>query len=300
MVRLYGVSLLAVAVAVAFGVTPGAGADAPPTVIKLGVLSGMFRDVPPTLVHAAATPFQDLFKKQTGVESEVEMLDQCDVLADRLKEKKLHFGVFHGFEWAWVKGRYPELQPVAVTVPPKKIQACLVIHANSKVEKPAELQGACVAVPIGAKAHTYLYLDRLQHTLPAGCCRLAPENDRGPDDILDAVSEGKTPAALMDLAALGAYQDSKPGKGRRLKVLCQSEPFPATVIVFSKGAVDLNSVEKVRSGLVKAKDNPHGRAFLFLWQLKGFEEVNAVYDAELQAVLKAYPPPTPGMATSPR
>jgi ABC-type phosphate/phosphonate transport system substrate-binding protein len=292
--------VVVLAVLVACGGAISAGDEAPPKVIKLGVLSGMFRDVPPSLVHAAATPFQDLFKKQTGVESEVEMLEHCDSLASQLKEKKLHFGVFHGFEWAWLKGRNPELQPLAVTVPPKKIQACLVIHSSSKVEKPAELQGTCVAVPLGAKAHTYLYLDRLQHTLPPGCCRLVPNDERGSDEVLDSVSEGKTTAALMDLATLAAYQDSKPGKGRRLKVLCQSDPFPPTVIVFRTGGVDLSTVEKIRSGLVKAKDNPHGRAFLFLWQLKGFEESNGVYEAELQTVLKAYPPPPPGMPTSPR
>lgn len=298
MVRLSGV--VVVAVVLASGASLKAGDEAPPKIIKLGVLAGMFRDVSPALVHAAATPFQDLFRKQTGVESEVEMFAHCDSLASQLKEKKLHFGVFHGFEWAWLKGRYPELQPLAVTVTPKKIQACLVIHSNSKVEKPAELQGACVAVPLGAKAHTYLYLDRLQQTLPPGCCQLAPHDERGSDEILDAVSEGKTPAALMDLATLAAYQDSKPGKGRRLKVLCQSDPFPATVVVFRTGGVDQNTVEKIRSGLVKAKDNPHGRAFLFLWQLKGFEESNAGYEAQLQTVLKAYPPPPPGLPNAPR
>jgi hypothetical protein len=39
---------------------------------------------------------------------------------------------------------------------------------------------------------------------------------------------------------------------------------------------------------------------LFLWQLKGFEESNAGYEADLLTVLKSYPPPLAEMTTLPR
>ncbi len=299
MVRVCRVLLLAAIVSFV-GVAPPVTADAPPTTIKLGVLSGMFRDVPPDLVQVVATPFRDLFQKQTGVESEVEMVGDCDALADRLMEKKVHFGVFHGFEWAWVRGRYPELHALVVTIPPKKVQACIVVHANSKAEKPADLNGVCLTLPVAAKAHTILYIDRLMQTLPMGCCRPVPHTEWGSDSVLDAVADGKTPAALLDAATVLGYANNKPGKAKQIKVLCQSDPFPPTVIVFRKGGVDPSIVEKVRSGLVQAKDNAHGRAFLFLWKLKGFEDVSAVYEADLQKIFKAYPPPPPGMGPAPK
>lgn len=260
----------------------------------------MFRDVPPDLVQAVATPFRDLFRKQTGVESEIEMVADCNILANRLMEKQVHFGVFHGFEWAWIRDRYPQLHALVVTIPPKKVQACIVVHAHSRAEKPADLNGVCLTLPVAAKAHTYLYIDRLMQTLPKGSCCPTPHGEWGADAVLDAVAEGKTPAGLLDAATVSAYANSRPGMFKQIKVLCQSDPFPPTVIVFRKGGVDPTTVEKVRSGLVQAKDNAHGRAFLFLWKLKGFEDVSAAYEADLQRILKAYPPPAPGISPTPK
>ncbi|MDB5309664.1 MAG: hypothetical protein JWO38_3866 [Gemmataceae bacterium] len=298
MARVFGFLMTLV---MAVGVTPRAGAEPPQTTIKLGVLSGMFRDVPPPVVQAAAAPFRDLFKKHTSLDGDIEVVDEYEVLAARLNEKKLQFGVFHGFEWAWVRGRYPDLQALVVTVPPKKPQACIVVHVESNATKPAHLKGACVAVPSGTKIHSELYHTHLLGTLPAGCCRPVNKATWGPEEALDAVGNGDVAAALVDTAALSAYQNNKPGAATQVKVLCQSDPFPPAVIVYRKGGVDEVTVEKIRGGLLKVKDNPQGRAFLFLWKLKGFEDVPAGYDAELHQTLKAYPPPArPEKAPSPK
>lgn len=284
-------SLLLTFVAVAVGLTSRAEAEDEPGTIKLGVLTGMFRDVPPALVQAAATPFQDLFKRQTGLEGEVEMVNDCEALASKMHEKKLQIGVFHGFEWAWVRHRYPDLLPLVVTVPAKKPQACIVVHTDSKATGPADLTGKCVAVPVGTKAHCDLFIERLVKDLPAGCCTPAKQADSGSDELLDGVAGGKVTAALVDVAALNAYQNNKPGAATQLRVLVKSEPFPATVVAYRKDGVDASTAAKIRSGLVKAHTTSQGKAFLFLWKLKGFEDVPPGFDADLQQVLKSYPPP---------
>ncbi len=266
----------------------------PPRTIRLGVLGGMFRDVPQPLVLAAATPFREVFKKQTGLDGDVEVVGDHDDLAAKLQANKVHVGVFHGFEWAWVKDRHPDLIPLAVTVPHRRPQAVLVVKADSKAA-PTDLKGACVAVPIATKAHCHLFLERLADTLPAGCCGARPMPESGPEDVMNAVADGKVEAALLDAASLAAYQNNFPGRGKLLRVLTESDPFPPTVIVYRKDALAPEMAAKVRSGLVRTKDDPSGKAFLFLWKLKGFEEVPPGYDAELQAVAKRYPAPRPGM-----
>lgn len=294
MVRCCVVLLLSAAALAAVLVPEAPARTAPDKVesIRLGLLTGMFRDVSPDLIQAASSPFRDLFKRETGLNAEVELVDDCQVLAAKLNDKKVQFGVFHGFEYAWVKEQYPELQPLVVSVPNGgKVQAMLVVHTTCKAQKPEDLKGACVMVPVGTKAHCHLYMDRLQSTLPANtCCPLGPR-EFGTEEALDAVVNNKCQAALVDIGALTAYQNNKPGAALQLRILHQSEMFPPAVVVYRKDGIDTKVLDKVRTGLVEVKKNPQGRVFLMLWRLQGFSTPPENYDAELQRIQKAYPAP---------
>lgn len=292
MLRACAVALVPLAV-VAAGLAPRAEVRAaPPPVIKLGLQRGMFPDVPPALIQAAAGPFQDLLKRQSGLDGEVELVDGHDALAAKLDAKELQFGVFHGFEWAWVRAKYPDLQALAVTVPPgRRLHACLVVHGENAAKTPADLPAGPALVPTGTKAHCRLYLERLRATLPEGVAKPEPVADAGVDDVLDKIVLGKSGVALVDGAAFAAYQNNKPGAARTLRVLAQSDPLPPAAVVYRRGGVDPAVLEKIRVGLVKAGTTAQGKAFLFMWHLKGFEDPTAAYEADLQAALKAYPPP---------
>jgi ABC-type phosphate/phosphonate transport system substrate-binding protein len=225
----------------------------------------------------------------------MEIVSDCEALAAKMKEGKIHVGVFHSFEFAWVRDRYPELQPLAVTIPPRrKLQACLVVHKDSEATEPKDLKGPCVAVPMFTNAPARLFLDRLRAGLPAECCQSAKHDRQSPEEVLDGVAQGRHASALVDVSALTAYQANKPGAFKELRVLCQSELFPPGVIVYRKGAITAQQVGRVRQGLTTAKETAQGRAFLMLWQLQGFEDVPADFDAEMRRIAKAYPPPAPG------
>lgn len=292
MLRACAVALVPLAV-VGAGVVPrGEARAAPPATIKLGLHRAMFRDTSPAMIQVAAAPFRDLLKRQSGLDGQVELVEGYEALAAKLEAKEVQFGVFHGFEWAWVRGRHPDLQALAVTMPPgKRLHAAIVVHQDSPAKTRADLTADPVAVPAVSKAHCLLYLERLRTTLPEGAARQVDVPDAGTDELLDRVVVGKVAAAVVDGAALDAYRANKPGPAGVLRVLSKSDPFPPAAVVFKRGAVDAATVDKIRSGLVKASTNPHGKAFLFLWHLKGFEEPTANYEADLQQVLKAYPPP---------
>jgi ABC-type phosphate/phosphonate transport system substrate-binding protein len=276
------------------GLAPRADAQNPAS-LKLGMLQGMFKDVPEPVVHAAARPFSDLFQKQTGLKGEVVIVPDYQTLAAQMKDGKLHVGVFHGFEFAWVRDQYPELEPLAVTVPPgRKVQACLVVHKESAATEPKELKGPCVVIPMFTNAHCRLFLERLQGELPDGCCQCAKHDPVTPDESLDAVAQGRLASSIVDVSSLTAYQVNKPGAYRQLRVLCESERFPSAVIIYRKEAINADTVGKIRAGLRKANETGQGRAFLMLWKLKGFEEPPADFDAEMRRIAKAYPPPAPG------
>lgn len=284
---------LVVAVGVTFRADAKPATTPDPGTIRLGLMSTMFRDVPPALVQAAQGPFRDLFKKQVGLTGEVEVSDDYEALAKKINDQKLDLGVFHGFEWAWVQARYPDLQPLVVTVPYKPLQACLVVHTKHKADEPAGLDGPCVAIPLGLKAHSHLYYERLQKNLPAGCCRPISKGKLGPVEALDNVCSETTAAALVDRSTYLAFESNQPGKARQLKVIAQSDPFPPTVVICRKDGLTPDTIARIRKGLVEAENKPQGRAFLFLWGLKGFANVPADYNAQLQKVLKLYPAPRP-------
>jgi len=270
---------------------PRAAEKAEPS-LKMGMLQGMFRDVNPAMVQALSKPFRDLVQKQTGFTGDVEVFKEPIDLVDKLREKKVQIGVFHGFEFAWAQQLYPELQALVVTMPlGNKVQAMVVVNCECKHEKLADLADETVAIPRGAKAHAIAYLEKIRAGLPNGCAKPVAKLNMAPDEILDAVANGEQTAALVDIGALEGYQTLQPGVFKRLKILHQSEMFPAAVVAYPKGAISEDDAKRLRDGLATANQTSSGKMMMMMWNLKGFEVPPADYQKRLDAILKAYPLP---------
>ena len=288
--RVYGLAVWAVVpIAVALGTAAPAEAADPPT-LKIGFPETMFTGLPTGIVQTAAQPFQSMFEKQSGFKCEIAVVKDYAELADQLRSGKLDVAVFHGFEYAWVR-QHPELVPLLCTVPGQKLKACLVVNAESKAKGADDLKGECVAIPARTKAHCRLYLERLKETLPDGCCGAAKLDGKSVEEALDAVAGDKCAAALVDAVALSDYQKDKPGVGKQLKVLCESDTFPAGAIVYRKDALNAQTAAKISAGLIKSVKTPQGKLLTSLWRLEGFAEMSPAYQTELGNCLKNYPAP---------
>ena len=113
-----------------------AGAAEPAESLQIGMIQGMFRDVQPAMVQAMSKPLRDMIRKQTGLTGEVEICPDANALADKMKAKRLHLGVYHGFEFAWLRKANPDLVPLVITIPPaRKLQACVVVHKDCKAAR---------------------------------------------------------------------------------------------------------------------------------------------------------------------
>jgi ABC-type phosphate/phosphonate transport system substrate-binding protein len=269
-----------------------AAAQAPAGGVRIGMVQGMFRDVQPALVQALSRPLRELISRQSGLTGDVQILPDAFALADQMAAGKFEMGVFHGFEFAWVRERHPELVPFAVTVPPgRALRAVVVVRADSKVSGLADLADEPVLMPRGSKAHCHLYLERQRAKLPANCAAPKHKPAVTAEEALDQVVSGDAAAAIVDATALTGYGNLQPGAARQLRVLVQSERFPPTVIAYNKKAADPRTVEVVRRLLLNANQTPAGKPLMMLWSLQGFEDVPADYDAALKAVRAAYPPP---------
>lgn len=309
MVRVCGLMAMISAV-IGVGVVPDAGAQNPPAdaplAVKIGFPEPMFKDVPANLIQVAAKPFQAMLQKIANLNGTMEVVPDYKHLADRLSKGKIDIGVFHGFEYAWVKEN-TDLIPIVVTVPScEKVQACLVVHTTSTAKASKDLKGACVAIPKGCKAHCQMFLDRERANLPQGDC--CPANLAGltPAEALDAVLNRQCDAALVDISAVLAYQNNAPGLGKQLKILESSKLLPSAVVVYRKGALTPQQVVAIRTGLLNATKSAEGQIFAMFWQLKGFGEVSNAYNKLLEDCLENYPPPVvlasmaaPGLVLAP-
>lgn len=285
-------SVAVMLIATVGNVSPRLSAADPTATLKIGMVQGMFRDVQPAMVQALSRPLRDILTRQTGLDGNVDICSDAFVLADRMTNKQLQLGVFHGFEFAWVTKQHPDLVPLLITVPAgRKVGACVVVHKDSECKTLADLKDENVIIPRGAKAHTLLYLDRERTGLESSTAKPKTQKSQTSEDALDAVVIGDSAATLVDAAALSGYQTLQPGAFKQLRVLCESESFPPAVIAYRKGALDESTVAKVKESLNTAHQTVVGKPLMAMWNLRGFEDVPADYPQKLESIRKAYPAP---------
>ncbi len=271
---------------------------ADPAELKIGMLSGMFRDQQPKVIQALAKPFRDLMTKHIGYSGDVEVVDDPHTLCDRLKENKVHLGVFHGFEFAWAQQKCDDLRPIIVTQPTGGIvQGLIVVHTDNPAKSVADLKESGVLIPRGAKAHTLVYLEKFRDGQPAETAKPTAKTDQTPEEVLNAVANGTAKAALVDWAAFDGYKVLNPGTAKGLRVLARSEEFPPAVVCYRKGTLTDDQVTKIRDGMTASCKTPTGKMLMMLWNLKGFEAPPKTYQSSLDDILKAYPVPKPDAKT---
>lgn len=260
--------------------------------LKIGMLSGMFRDVEPGMMQALAKPFRDLMSKQTGFSGDVEIVDDALTLTEKLKDKKVQLGVFHGFEFAWAKQKCDDLVPLVITQPPGgKLQAVVVVHRDSRYKSLADLKGDNVMIARGAKAHTLAFIEKARTGFADDVAAPKFVTKLTPEDVLNNVSGGDDKAALVDIAAMEGYRSLQPGAYKTLRVLELSEEFPPAVVAYHKGMLTDAEVEQIRKGLSGAAKTPSGKMLMTMWNLKGFTAADEAYTKATDEILKAYPLP---------
>jgi ABC-type phosphate/phosphonate transport system substrate-binding protein len=216
-------------------------------------------------------------------------------LGQRLKEGDIHLGVFHGVEFAWAKEKIPQLKPLVIAVHQQPfLRAHLVVRAEGKIARIADLKGQVVALPHMSREHCWLYLER--RCVPAGntpakfFSRVAAPRDA--NYAIDDVIDGAAQAAVIDDADLAAYRKKYPDYFAKVKVLQQSEAFPCAVIAYYPGTLNEEEAERFRSGMLAAKSTRQGRAMMQLCRITSFEAIPANFERMLTNIAKAYPAPS--------
>jgi ABC-type phosphate/phosphonate transport system substrate-binding protein len=279
----------------AAGLTPPLpGEESTSRVLRVGVIDSVFFNPAPEVLPRLLQPFQSLIEQHTGLEGRLTLGGDADNLGKALAEGKLHLGVFHGFELAWARQKYPGLKPLvlALTQHPK-LHAYLVVRSDCKADCLVDLKGQVLAVPHGNLPHTTLFLQRAcraerstpeqffsRLTKPT-CSQMA----------LDQVVDGQAAAALVDQPALDSYREWRAPRFDKLRIAVRSEAFPATAIVYCSDCLSESLARRCREGFLRANDTQQGQETLSMCGVRAMKAVPRDYEEELTAIAKAYPPP---------
>jgi ABC-type phosphate/phosphonate transport system substrate-binding protein len=263
--------------------------------IRIAVAESFFRDIPEPLVRPLVEPLRILMVSQTGMDGEVILPKGTMPLARDLAEEKLQLALFHGFEFAWAKHKYPELQPLVIALHrQRELKVYLMVRADSPIRSYPDFQGKPVSLPCYCQEHCWVYMER--------ACRDAGQNDpkkffsplthpANAEVGLDELADGKVQAAIVDNIALEAYKERKPARAAKLKIVQESESFPAAVIAYRPGSLDSATVKLFQNSLLEGQKTSVGRQLLTLWKLNTIERVPDGFNESLAKILKAYPPP---------
>src|SRR4029077_5742543 len=101
----------------------------------------------------------------------------------------------------------------------------------------------------------------------------------------------KVSAAIVDNVAFECYQRRKPTCGPRLRIIQQSETFPASAVAYRQGALDAETLQRFRTGMLNAHKTIVGKHLMTLFKLTSFEAVPGDYQEMLTNIVKAYPSP---------
>jgi ABC-type phosphate/phosphonate transport system substrate-binding protein len=273
---------------------PRAEARAGNKSVKIGLVTTISRGLPPSLVRLVMQPFKALMEQKTGMSGDIVAGGDALVLAKKIADDQIQLGVFHGHEFAWAKAKYPKLTPVAICVNKyRTVKVHLVVRKDSGAKAHDCLKDKAVALPRSNRDHCRLYFET--RCVGKGCKpdkfykELVKTTDG--EEALDQVFTGKVDAALVDTVTLEGYKADKPGRGKRLRSLQQSESFPAGVIAYYSGRIPEAEIRAFRASLVSARETSKGRIMLEMLKLTAFEAAPADYDAALKAIAKAYPAP---------
>ncbi len=273
-----------------------------PDPVRIGMVQTLFADVPTPLVNLLTPPFKSLMKDFTGLSGQPGAGGGPFDIAKELMEDKIHLGVLHGVEFAWVSQKYPDIKPLMVAVSKyHSLKAHLVVRGDCECVEFIELKGKDIGVPFRAREHLRLYVEK--------SCRVAGQCDpksffghvKKPahaEAALDDVLTGKSFAAVVDTLAWENYSDVKPGCYKKLKAMKESDAFPTAVVVYRQGALSDATLNKFRQGMIAANKNERGRDLMSMWKLTGFEDVPANYLQNCAAIMRAYPPPVTATVVS--
>jgi ABC-type phosphate/phosphonate transport system substrate-binding protein len=273
----------------------GTGAASPQTkvdVLRIGTSGTLAAGKAGKNDDSALETLKAFIKEETGLENDILRQESWQELVKKLAKGDLHVGVLQGYEYAWAQQEHPELKPLAVAINVYIYPVAYVVtQRTGKAKAISDVRGQSFSIPAGGQRFLRMFLERQAGTekLETFFSKvIAPDNV---EDALDDVVDGLVQATVVDRAGLEAYKRRKPGRFKNLKEVAHSQPFPPPLVAYYGKTLDEATRERLRAGLLGAKDKEKGETMLTLFRLTAFEPIPADFNKVVAETRKTYPPP---------
>lgn len=217
-----------------------------------------------------------------------------DFVAKRLKDEHTNLCVLEGIEYAWFKAEYPELVPlVTAFTTDVKMKGCVAVADENPAKTLLDLKGKSLCITERLPHHTSVYLHNAlekRGAKPKGFFKPSstPANS---DEGIESVIDGKVDAILLDFDSWKGYQELKPGRAKKIRVLDQSIEFPTPVVLYQKSCWNKAEILVLELALCSAHEKPYSRQLFNCWGISKFVPCGARYRRVVDSVLSEIPLP---------
>ncbi|MFT3880723.1 MAG: PhnD/SsuA/transferrin family substrate-binding protein [Gemmatales bacterium] len=222
------------------------------------------------------------------------------ILGKRLQQNDIHLAIMSGIEYAWSKANFPELVPlVTAFTSDVRLKACIVVPSDSKAIHLSDLKGQIMVLPKRLQYFPLLYLQ--QEILEQGAdpknyfSRIVLTNDT--DEGIETVVEKKGGAVLVESDSWRVYQERKPGRAKKLRILGESDSFPTGAVLYHPGAWSTEDLKLFKDLLCNAHIQPFTRQILNFWRITKFVPYSPDYQSVVKGILGEIPKPMTPFST---
>lgn len=219
---------------------------------------------------------------------------QASAIVKRLEDEHINLALFNGIEYAWLKAGYAELPPLVTAYTTDiRMRACIVVREDSKEKTLLDLKGKTILMPERLPHHAYVYLHHAimkQGGDPKTYFKQSTtisDSNEGIESIIDEQAD----SILLDHDSWIGYQERKPARAKKLRVLQKSVAFPTAVILYNKNSWSRLEILMLRMGLCNAHQKPYSRQLLNFWGVSKFVPCTAKYQKAVEEILREIPDP---------
>lgn len=263
-------------------------------VLRVGISDAIMLVLKNTSPVAAAIemqPMAELFSVATGFRAELQIADP-DTLVRDLCQGRIQLAALPGIEYAWQGSKARELVPlVVIEKNAVHLQALLLVRSEDKTKDIAELKGKSLAMPRNSELHVHLFLQKLiadRGQLPEKFFSQSAK-DQNADAAIEDVISGEANAIALDSQSWTVYQERKPERARKLKIIAKSAIFPTAVFLTKPGSLSEGDFKQLQDGLLHAHEKPFCRQILTCCRISQFLTPNAEYQQTVQSIVKEFP-----------
>lgn len=266
--------------------------------IKVRLYSSVAPGISDKHARAYTRPMLDLLEDQLGcvIDFDLTKGDTADDLlrfGKEINDGTVHLGVIWGLEYGWLRARWPDLRPMAVSVQRKlAYESRVMVRQGFDARTLVDLKGKRLATYWGASLMDRMYLNKLLKDNKETVKSFFKEVKNYPTvkSAILAVRNNDADCLVVNMVAYARHVTT--GPKLKLDYLLPSEPFPDVVIIGRPDRLDsLRPAlwRNLQTSLERIHRTAEGRQCVDFWMVEQFSRPGKTFEQLVRERLRDYP-----------